>query len=520
MRFQSSRSFGLISIVIASITCSGIGQDERTIGVTFIEEDIQPGYTLFSPQNGMRNAYLLDELGRVVQSWSSEYAPGLSTYLLETGQLLRTGNPGINDTISGGGAGGQIERYSWDGELEWSFRYSTDLYRAHHDIEPLANGNILVIAWEYKTAEEALAVGRLPGTLPDALFPERIVEIEPIGTDEAEVVWEWHVWDHLIQDTDPSLPNYGNPADHPGRIDINFRANNSADWLHCNGIDYNPELDQIVLGLRAVDEIWVIDHNTTTEEAAGEAGDLLWRWGNPLAYGRGTVEDQKLFGQHDAKWIRPGMPGEGDITIFNNGNGRPGMQYSSIEQVTPPLMPDGTYMIEDGEPWGPTDVTWSYSSDPPGEFYAARISGAQRQPNGNTLICQGTLGRFFEVDANGNLKWNYINPLTGDGPLHQGDPPPGGGSGASANRVFRAERYAPDFPGFAGRDMTPGDYLEIYPVCSGDVNNDRVVNGSDLTIVLGYWGTTNALADLDGSGQVDGGDLTVVLAHWGFCQDI
>ena len=512
-----------MAVVMLAVSASApcvVAQDERTIGVVHSESGMQPGYTLFSPQSATKSAYLIDELGRVVNTWTSAYQPGNSVYLLESGELLRTGNPGGNGTINSGGAGGQVERFSWDGDLLWSWRYSTGLYRAHHDIEPLPDGNILIIAWEYRTAAETLAVGRLPGTFPNSLWPDQIIEIEPVGTDQANIVWEWHAWDHLIQDTSSSLPNYGNPSDHPRRIDINFRNNENSDWLHLNGIDYNDELDHIVVSSPTFKEIWIIDHGTTTEEAAGPAGDLLWRWGNPQAYGRGTPGDQTFYFQHDPKWVRSGMPGEGDITVFNNGQARPEGQYSSIDQVTPPLAKDGTYTLEDGESWGPEEMSWTYVAPNPTDFFASRISGAQRQPNGNTLICEGPCGDFFEVAEDGELKWRYINPLTNKGPQHQGDPPPGSDGEIASNNSFRAERYTPDYAGFDGRDMTPGDYLEIYPECIGDVNNDRIVNGADLTMILGAWGSSDSDADLDGNGTVGGEDLSLVLGFWGYCQDI
>lgn len=171
-----------------------------------------------------------------------------------------------------GGVAGSIKEYTWDGELVWSYDYAGDTYQQHHDIEPMPNGNILLIAWETITAEEALAAGMRPDQLPDGdtLWPDHIVEIDP-KTDE--IVWKWRVWDHLIQDYDPSLPNYGVISEHSERIDINYNDQRVlGDWQHSNSIAYNADLDQIMLSVRHFSEIWIIDHSTTPEEAAGSTG--------------------------------------------------------------------------------------------------------------------------------------------------------------------------------------------------------------------------------------------------------
>ncbi len=474
---------------------SPVEAQEQTVGLFLNEAGSFDGYTLFAP-NSYETTYLIDNEGRLVHSWDSDYLPGLSAYLLEDGSLLRAAQ--IESSGVAGG-GGRVERLAWDGTLEWEFEYANDEHKSHHDIELLPNGNVLMIARERKTSDEAIAAGRDPAILEqDKLLPLHIIEVEPTGASGGNIVWEWHVWDHLVQDYDATKANYGVVADHPELTDINFTPTRRADWHHANSIDYNPDFDQIVVSLRHLSEIWVIDHSTTTAEAAGHSGgnsgkggDLLYRWGNPEAYRAGDVADQKMFFQHDAQWIEPGLPGEGNILVFNNGP-RPDGEYSSVEEIVPPVDGSGNYSLTPGQAYGPVEPTWTYMAPNPTDFFSRFISGAQRLPNGNTLIAAGPQGTFFDVTPEGTTVWKYVNPVTNEGPLTQGDP-----IRANANHVFRAHRYAPDFPGLQGRDLTPGLTIEIV-----DTDGDGLSDQAEETI-----GTDPLLADTDGDGCSDGAEL-------------
>lgn len=420
-------------------------------GSSYTNGPAASGYSLYSP-NTSTETYLVDNDENIVKTWTSSYSPGQAVYLLDDGTLMRTANTG-STTFNEGGCAGRVEQYDWDGNLIWAYDYDTDEHRSHHDVEVLPNGNILMLAWEKKTEAEALAAGRSSGLLDNGeLWPDTVIEVAPTGSYGGTIVWEWHVWDHLIQDADPEIDNYGTVDDHPEKIDINYTQSGPndgiADWNHCNAVDYNEELDQILISSRNFSEIWIIDHDTTTEEAAGSAGDLLYRWGNPQAYDDGDASDQQLFVQHNANWIDDDLPGGGDILIFNNGTGRSDGNYSSVVEIVPPLAADGSYT--NGLPLEPT---WIYTNSVATNFYSSRISGAQRQKNGNTLICEGTERYAFEVTSDGGLVWAYD------------------GSG----EMFRFERYSPDFPGFGNTELA----LPTFPYAVVDTSQTLFFDESD-----------------------------------------
>jgi len=390
------------------------------------------GQILFTPM-WSTTTYLIDNAGMVNHTWSSSFFPGVAVWWLGDGTILRTIRVGVGP--GGGGAGGGVQKILWDGTVVWDFRYNTDGHLSHHDVKSLPNGNVLLIAWETKTRTEAIAAGRNPNYVSSlGLMPDHVIEVQPTGPTSGTIVWEWHVWDHLIQDYDSSKENYGVVEDHPELVDINYVTSSQQDLMHTNSIDYNEKFDQILISVRNFNEIWVIDHSTTTEEAAGhtggnssKGGDLLYRWGNPIAYDAGTSDDQKLFAQHDATWIDDGYPGEGDILIFNNGVNRPGSHYSTVDEIVPPVDEYGEYFLELGSAYGPEAQTWIYIANPPTSFYSSSLSGAQRLADGDTLICNGETGKLFEVTPEGSTVWQlfttnqlfkvvYISPEEPPGP--------------------------------------------------------------------------------------------------------
>jgi Spy/CpxP family protein refolding chaperone len=426
------------------------GPTQPKLGLTLNSPKASQGYTLVASMMASNKVYLIDLEGKVVRTWDCD-SPGLGAYLLENGHLLRSGM-NSQQPFGGGGPGGtgRIQEYTWEGELVWDFKLGNEKLSLHHDICKLPNGNVLLIAWDRKTAKEAVAAGRRPEFVTDHLQPDCLLEVKPTGKTTGEIVWEWHIWDHLIQDQDKTKGNYGDVAAHPELIDVNFGEGLVAamvknkddldklkgigyvgsrpgrvnpDWTHVNAVAYNPDLDQIVVSVHAFSEIWIIDHSTTKAEAAGhtggkagKGGDLLYRWGNPQAYRAGKAGDQRLFSQHNAHWIAKGLHGEGHLLVFNNGNRRPGGDYSSVDEIVPPLDGKGGYEHKPAAAFGPDHALWSYSAPKKSDFFSMLISGAQRLPNGNTLICSGFNGTIFEVTPGKEVVWKYVNPVKGGGP--------------------------------------------------------------------------------------------------------
>ena len=472
---------------------------EEPRGLRVTTPEATAGYVYFTPLLS-GTTYLIDVDGAVVHTWESDYAPSGGVYLLDNGHLLRPARQPEVATFNGGGQGGRFQEFTWDGELVWDYLFASEKRLSHHDIAPLPNGNVLAIAWELKTKEEVLQAGRRPELVPEAgLWPDMVVELEPLPPDDARIVWEWHAWDHLIQAHDPDLANYGDPAGKLERIDVNCDAEAEqmdaeeleqlkalgyvseetdeedlrSDFFHTNAVHYNAELDQIILSTPRFNEVWVIDHSTTTEEARGSdggrwgrGGDLLYRWGNPRVHGRGGEPDRRLFSQHDARWIPTGSPGAGNLIIFNNDKTGPDGDYSAVIEIQPPMSEPGRYVVSDDGLVGPNELAWSYEAPDRTSFHSSFISGARRLPNGHTLICSGAQGRFFEVTPAGEIVWEYWTLFSGKVRNPDGSPPHPVGEFGYA--VFRATKIAPNHPALSGRELRPLD-PQPAPIVSEDL---------------------------------------------------
>lgn len=105
-------------------------------------------------------------------------------------------------------------------------------------------------------------------------------------------------------------------------------------------------------------------------------GDVLYRWGNPVAYGAGNEGNRKFFGQHDAQWIPEGYPGGGNLMVFNNNVSKMEKMYSTVDEWIPPVDSFGMYDFVSGQTYRPDSTVWTYIADDPTELYSDNISGA------------------------------------------------------------------------------------------------------------------------------------------------
>ncbi|HOZ30559.1 MAG TPA: aryl-sulfate sulfotransferase [Bacteroidales bacterium] len=365
-------------------------------------------YTLYS-KTGDTKTYLLDLTGATYKTWTSTTSrkTGYSSYMIEGDTLVRTIQ---NSGTFGGGGGvtGGVQKVTWDGTVVWDFTYNSTTYCLHHDICPMPNGNVLMICYEYKTSTEAVAAGC---STSRNINSEKLIEVKPTGATTGEIVWEWHLWDHLCQTTSSTKPGYVTSiVQNPQLMNINYGTSGGApgtlDWMHMNGIDYNEELDQITFSSHNLNEIYVIDHSTTTAEAAshsggnsGKGGDFLYRWGNPAAY---SATGTTIFDVvHDAHWISSDHPEyAGYLSAINNGGGTSGK--AAIEFVDAPLN-GSVYDITLGQAFQPTTYTDRFNTN-----YTSQGQGNSEQfPNGNMLLCvpSNTLTYIYEVNDAGTTIW-------------------------------------------------------------------------------------------------------------------
>jgi hypothetical protein len=343
---------------------------------------------------GKDSAFLLNKTGQKVHEFTFETPLGNDLEILPNGKMLGVFKD-PNAQINFGGYGGIVKILNLNGNVEWEYTLSNADFNIHHDVEMLPNGNVLLLVWERIPEADAAMQG---SANPGDIYPETLMEVNP---NTNSIVWQWRSYDHIIQDDDASLPNYGIVSQNPRKININYNPIANGDIMHANGIDYDANKDVIYLSVNFFSEVWVIDHSTTTAEAAtgsggnyGTGGDLVWRFGNPRAYDNmmGEVRGDR---NHYPNLLEDGVQGEGNMLLYVNGFAEGVSTVYELEMpVTFSLLPD-----TDNEP----NVVWFYKND---EIFSSKISGAERLDNGNTLICEGDFG-FWEVTPEKELVWKY-----------------------------------------------------------------------------------------------------------------
>lgn len=443
-----------IVLILLTLYSFNSNAQDTTVGLLYHDENVSDGYVLITPSRN-KEVFLINPCGEKVNQWTFTETPGATCYLLSNGNLLRAGKE-------------NLEIRDWDNNVIWSYPTTSNGIDQHHDIEPLPNGNILCIARDTYSQTQMTVEGRNPVNTDAEFRLEKIIELQPIGTNQANIVWEWKYKDHLIQDFDATKNNFGVVEDHPELLDVNFANGATSDFIHLNGIDYNANLDQIIISARHLNEIMIIDHSTTTAEAASHSGgnsnkggDFLWRWGNPQVYRRGTEADRKLFLQHNASWVEENYLDVGKISVFSNGEADSSQTYSSVHLIEPEIA-NGDYTMTNNR-FSPADYDWSWNGSILGVNVSQdRQSGAHSLPNGNFIICEALLGRISEITKSGTLLWSYKNPtgiffpVTGVTTYYNqfSTIPP------NVNTVFKADKYPANYIGFTGKDLTPIGIIE------------------------------------------------------------
>ena len=345
------------------------------------------GYSLVFTNSG-KFAALLDMEGRVCHKW--EYHEGLAyVTLLPNGNLLaRTAPPtDFEDTRGLGGSGASVLELDWDGVKVWEYK---DPWM-HHDFERRLTGETIYLAWDPMPADLSARVRGGYRTPEDPI--NMLGDVAREVSMDGEVLREWKLWENLNLEEDVICPLEGR-----------------REWTHGNSISLTKSGDFLV-SFRSTSSVAIF---------SAETGEATWKWG------AGEVSHQHHATQLDS----------GNILIFDNATHSIGRNSSSrVIEVNPET----------------DEIEWTYEGSPPVSFYSSYISGADRLPNGNTLICEGAHGRLFEVTRRGEIVWEYINPFFT--PDRSGENP--------SNATFRVHRYPPDFPGFTGRDLDPARHANL-----------------------------------------------------------
>lgn len=436
--------------VILLLGCSVAFSQNRTVGLLRYDSsaDVDDELKLFSSVND-RYTYLINSCGEVINEWVGDTTSRkLVSYLMDGGNLVSAKI--INDgSYTRPGKTGKLEIVDWNNNLLWSIDHFTGsyAYALHHDIEVMPDGHLLILLWDRMSREEAIANGRDSLLISGELWPESILEIEPVYPDTYTIYWQWHLRDHLIQDFDSTQIGFGSVSEHPELVDINYLTDFEDDWIHANAMSYNAERDEIILSSRGFDELWVIDHSTTTEEAAshsggksGKGGDLIFRFGNPYSHKAEGIKH--LDGQHDTR-IQSISDSSVVFSLFNN-NDTDSEKYSEALEVTALLDEQGNYYLNDKNIFAFSDSIFKFNGG--GEFDSRFMSSYERLPNGNLLLCSAVKGLYLEYNEELNVIWRYVSPVSLFGVSAQGD--------STNGTTFKLNRYLKDDPIFDGLDLS------------------------------------------------------------------
>jgi hypothetical protein len=405
-----------------SLVCKAVVMVFLLTIFSFNVSALTDGYIICGTFSG-KTTVLLDKDGKTVKTWNHTSLNGYSCYLLPNGNLLWSGQSNGASPPNAAPKNGIIEEIDSTGKTVWTYTLANDSMILHHDMKPMPNGHILATSFHYVPKAAAVAAGitsSLMTATDKGLLCEKLVEIDPKAAKGKEIVWEWRLLDHIV----PQAQAASHPEKFGGGMVSSLWY---GQWMHCNGLDYNPDLDLIVFSSRLLSECYVIDHSASTQEAKGstggkygKGGDLLYRWGNPANYGASGAYTLDCL--HCTTWIPKGYPGEGNIMFFHNNQQGPGktpVEQSQVIQIKPPVDADGKFIYESGKPYGPSEPTWKYV--PTSDFYSRFMSSAMRMPNGHTIAHEtypskdippdgtslNTNSIIREVDSVGATIWKY-----------------------------------------------------------------------------------------------------------------
>ena len=442
----------------------------------------QNGYTFFAATG---KTYLIDMEGYIINQWNL----GTNPHLLDNGDIL--------DATKADPSGfSGFRQLDWNGNTIWEYTEKRSNYFPHHDWTRIYNKKLgayttIYIANKNVPQAQALASGANPASSSynDGQM-DALVEVDMNG----KIVWEWWFFDHVVQDFDSTKLHYVGAgktiASYPGKININMTGKPlKKDWLHCNSVDYNDSLGHIVVN-SVHGEFYIIDHDNTfiandtaasIALAASTAGDFLYRFGDPARYNQGdppsiladwtfsTTGNKQIGGSHDVHWIKSGLPGAGNIQIFNNGEYlfervsqsyifevNPYYNSSKVNTgayVNPPTAGYYIWIFPNKDAMKQNklisnQVTKIYCSKNDQNFFSTIGGSEQRLVNGNLLICSDSQGHLFELANDSTIVWEYINPVTSEGikqtivdqyPMY--------------NSVFRAYRYTSTSAPLVGKSL-------------------------------------------------------------------
>jgi Arylsulfotransferase (ASST) len=400
-------------------------------------------FVFFAPlEDGIGQSFLIDMNGNEVHHWTRGGFPPLFLDPAVTGGKLGHVLVQLSSLPAGSGeAPGrpaifrnkEIGEVNWQDKVVWQWGSEAPggAARQHHDIHRLANGDTLLLS----TVLHAIPGFTLPKLSDDAIY-----EVNRDG----KVVWQWLASEHLAEfgftPQELELVKHTKNPDYLHLNDMTPLGPNK--WFNQGDQRFNP--DNILIGSREANFVLIIDKKT---------GKVVWRIGPNYparAGGRQKLPRpvDQLVGQHDPHLIAPGLPGEGDLLLFDN-EGEAG--YPPAELQTNP----GSRVLEIDPV--KKQIVWQYtgldSDRAVWTFHSSFISNAERLPNGNTFIDEGMNGRFFQITPTGEIVWEYVNP-------HFTHANVGGGRSLS-NAVYRAQpvpyNWAPEGTPHSERAVTPPD---------------------------------------------------------------